>query len=450
MHKKGTRRALVGCLLGILIGTLGLGALALIGGAPLTEGLTPRLFLLIGFATITLTALWVALTLGHEHFDALERLRGRVLMLRDDDAAPLTAAEDRADEVGRLAAAMGTAVGRLRERLHAPDLHLSAIIGALDTGLVVITEQGLVSLVNGPALALLGPEHAATGTSIFASLDDRSLARAMAAARGRDDAVEATVEAVDGQRLRAKLADLGDHRGFLLSFPEAGGPRHRVHHDLSLHDRPPPIVRCGEATRLDALPVWVLDTETTGLDVAKDRIVSIGGIRLHGPRLYRAVTIDRLVNPGRPIPPLAVGVHGIGDETVAAAPAFAEIAAELRDLLGEAVVVGHNVGFDIALLRAAFAEAGVEWPEPPTLDTLQLVAALEPGRTDLDLEHIAEACGIPVTGRHTALGDCLVTANLFARLIPRLAAHGIETFGQAKAFALSAKRVVARQRAAGW
>lgn len=448
--RRGTRRALVGCLLGVLVGTLGLGVLILMGGAPLADGLTLRLFILIGFATITFTALWVAFTIGHEHFDALEGLRGRVLMVREDDAAPLTSVEDRADEVGRLATALGTVVGRLHERLHAPDLHLSAIIGALDTGLVVITEQGLVTLVNGPALALLGPEQAAPGTSIFASLDDRSLSSAMAAARERHGAIEVVLEAVDGERLRAKLADLGDHRGFLVSFPDAGGPSDRLHHDLSLHDRPPPIVGCTDATRLDALPVWVVDTETTGLDVTNDRIVSIGGVRLHGPHIYRAVTIDRLVNPGRPIPPLAVGVHGISDETVAAAPAFAAIAQELRDTLGEVVIVGHNIGFDIALLRAAFAEAGIEWPEPPTLDTLQLVAALEPGRTALDLEHIAEAYGIAVTGRHTALGDCLVTANLFARLIPRLAAHGIETFGQARTFALSAKRVVARQRAAGW
>ena len=58
-----------------------------------------------------------------------------------------------------------------------------------------------------------------------------------------------------------------------------------------------------EATLLMDLPVTVLDTETTGLDVTRDRIVSIGTVRLHGGRIYRSATFDRLVRPGIPIPP---------------------------------------------------------------------------------------------------------------------------------------------------
>ena len=84
------------------------------------------------------------------------------------------------------------------------------------------------------------------------------------------------------------------------------------------------------------------------------------------------------------------------------------------------------------------------------LCTAQLAAALDPGETTLDLEAVAARHGVAVEGRHTALGDTLVTAELFARMIPRLADRGIATFGAARDFADSARRVVARQRAAGW
>jgi DNA polymerase-3 subunit epsilon len=81
---------------------------------------------------------------------------------------------------------------------------------------------------------------------------------------------------------------------------------------------------------------------------------------------------------------------------------------------------------------------------------MPLAAALDPERTDLNLEVLAAEHGLPPEGRHTALGDALLAAGLFVRLVPLLEERGVRTFGEARAFAATARRVAALQRAAGW
>ncbi len=163
----------------------------------------------------------------------------------------------------------------------------------------------------------------------------------------------------------------------------------------------------------------MLDVETTGLDVERDRIVSIGAVRLHGSRLYSSRLLDQLVNPGIPIPERSAAIHGVTDAMVSAAPSFAQMAADVTALIAGTVVVGHNIAFDLAVLRHEARRAPPPWSEPLALDTMLLAAALEGGAArDLNLEALASRLAVDVHGRHTALGDCLVTAEIYARLFP--------------------------------
>jgi DNA polymerase III subunit epsilon len=75
-------------------------------------------------------------------------------------------------------------------------------------------------------------------------------------------------------------------------------------------------------------------------------------------------------------------------------------------------------------------EAGVSLSQP-ALDTLLLHAALHPDHDEHTLEAIAERLGVSVVGRHTALGDALVTAEVFVALLSMLRSRGIETLGEA-------------------
>ena len=205
-----------------------------------------------------------------------------------------------------------------------------------------------------------------------------------------------------------------------------------------------PVHAAAPLVGLDAI---VLDTETTGLDTRRARIVQIGAVRIATGRVCENESFVTLVNPGEPIPAVATGIHGIGDTHVAGAPRFAEAYASLREFAGDAMLIGHAIAFDVAILSAECTRAGIAFIPPPTLDTALLAEIANPGLPANDIEAIAAWLGIQVVGRHTASGDALTTARIFMELVPYLRAKGIRTRGEAEAACrkLSDARVAAGQ-----
>lgn len=201
---------------------------------------------------------------------------------------------------------------------------------------------------------------------------------------------------------------------------------------------------------LIALDVVVLDTETTGLDVRQDRIVQIGAVRLTGGRSGNLQEFERLVAPGVPIPPASARIHGIRDDDVAGSPGFAAVAAELSAFIGDAVVVGHSIHFDLAMLRHEARRHGVVWREPRALDVAFLAAGLDRELVDSSLDSLALRFGVEVSGRHTALGDARATAAVFSALLPHMQAGGIRTLGEAENLSRKSVDLIARQEQAGW
>jgi len=387
------------------------------------------------------------------HFRAFEGVRALAVVLggRGPEALPGRLAPPADDEAQRMRGAILEMAARWRAEHGHPDERLEAVLGAVGEGIVVITDQGQVSLVNGPAMARLGAHEVEVGTSVFAALSRAPLVAGMERARATGAPVSLPVELLAGGEIRITVVDLRDHGGAVLCFSGvAADERGWVDHDLRLHDRAPAPAPLTDETPLQELPVAVLDTETTGLDVNSDRIVSIGAVRLHGPQIYRRKVIDMLVNPGVPIPPRAVAVHGINDAMVAGAPPFADAVAELLPFIAGTVVVGHNIGFDLAMLRREAALAGLPWEEPPALDTLLLAMALDGAETDFNLEAVAQRLAVDVHGRHTALGDSLVSAEVYACLLPLLAERGVTTLEEARGFAEQARARLARQGVEAW
>ena len=411
---------------------------------------------------LALAALAVALFLAFRAVRAacrlqrgLEWVRTAVLNVVADRQAiiPILPDESRTPEVTMLLQALGRYQGQItRERL-APDRRLVAVLGALNSGVVVATETGQVSLVNGAAGELLGRERVRVGTSLFAALHRESVGRALAKAEGAGRTLETVVERLDGVQLQVRVTALPEGEGGIFLFPPVELREHRpgVEFDLELHDVPPDDQPLGPDTPLAELPVVVLDTETTGLAAKTDRVVSLGAVCAHGTRLFRSRMIDDLIDPGVSIPPASTAIHRITDQMVAGAPAWPAVYPDLQRLMQGRVVVGHSIPFDLTIMRHECERHGLDWEPPVFVDTLRLASLLNPALKDLDLENLARVYHIELRGRHTALGDALVTAELFFRMMPRLELQGFKTLADLLHYHCTEPvDVIATQREAGW
>jgi DNA polymerase III epsilon subunit-like protein len=127
-----------------------------------------------------------------------------------------------------------------------------------------------------------------------------------------------------------------------------------------------------------------------------------------------------LVRPAEPISRLATRIHGLRNQDVAGAPAFADISAQVATALAAPVLVAHNAHVDIGVLARKLPG----WQPPEVLDTLRLARRLLPGLPSYRLGALAGTLGLsdglPAgLSPHRAAYDALVTARLFAELATR-------------------------------
>lgn len=168
----------------------------------------------------------------------------------------------------------------------------------------------------------------------------------------------------------------------------------------------------------------VVDVETSGLSIRRDRVLQVGVVVVDGT----GEVVDRwasLVRPRRRwffrVGPTRL--HGIHRRDVARAPRLDEVFSRLLPSLDGAVFVAHNASFDLAFLRKAALEVGVDLPIEQSLCTLRLSRELDPGRS---LSHrlgaLCERYEVTLVRPHDALADADATAAVLPHL---LAAHGI-------------------------
>ena len=183
---------------------------------------------------------------------------------------------------------------------------------------------------------------------------------------------------------------------------------------------------------LSALSYTVFDTETTGLSPSGgDEIVSIGAVRIVNGRLLEHEVFEQLVNPGRSMSPEATRITGIETTMLDNEPTIDKVLPAFLQFCEDTVLVAHNAAFDMRFLRLKEEATGIRFTQP-VLDTLLLSAVIHPDFDAHALEAIAERMGVNPIGRHTALGDAIMTGEVFLRMIPLLAEQGIRTLGEAR------------------
>ena len=172
----------------------------------------------------------------------------------------------------------------------------------------------------------------------------------------------------------------------------------------------------------------VFDTETTGLHpFGGDEITSIGAVVIENGEVQRDLTYHQLVNPYRPIPRIATEITGITGEMVAGQPDVFEALRSFLDFARDSVLVAHNSDFDLNFINLKLRKFCKTKIQHNTLDTMVMGMSLYPSEPNHTLDYMCAKHSITVIDRHTALGDALITAELFLEFLYMLHKRSIKT-----------------------
>ncbi|WP_439502732.1 DUF294 nucleotidyltransferase-like domain-containing protein [Aminobacter ciceronei] len=204
------------------------------------------------------------------------------------------------------------------------------------------------------------------------------------------------------------------------------------------------------ATPLISMAATAVDTETTGLDATKARILQIGAVGIWHGKIKPERRFELLVDAGEAVPPAASRIHGITDDQLVGQPDFTAAWDRFQHFTGPRVLVGHSIGFDLAVMERECRLANLPWTKPRALCVRLLAAVANPSLADHSLDAVAAWLGVEVAGRHTALGDAFTAGKVFIALLPELRKRNVRTLGEAELACLALSRDLEAGHRAGW
>ena len=159
----------------------------------------------------------------------------------------------------------------------------------------------------------------------------------------------------------------------------------------------------------------ILDTETTGLNVNEGhRIVSIAATKIKNLKITNEI-LDELVNPERQISERSIEIHHITQEQVQNKPVFKELDDKIYNFLENAVLVGHNLEFDIKFIikSGPYTTIAHRVKNIVTIDTIYLAAGIYPHFKSYELSFLCKTLKIQTEDqkRHSAIGDSVITSR---------------------------------------
>jgi DNA polymerase-3 subunit epsilon len=190
------------------------------------------------------------------------------------------------------------------------------------------------------------------------------------------------------------------------------------------------------ATPIDQVRFVVLDSETTGLDPRKDRIITIGAIAMVDHEILIEDSFEALLKVEHNSS--AVTVHGVTRAESRAGLDEPEALDRFLKYLGDGVIVGHHINHDVETFNAGYERHFGFRMQNPSLDTMDLTLHLERdgafvGRDQIrefSLDSLCDLFHIVAHDRHTAAGDAFITALVFQRLLRLAAKHGRTTLSR--------------------
>ena len=184
------------------------------------------------------------------------------------------------------------------------------------------------------------------------------------------------------------------------------------------------------AAPIDSVRFVVLDSETTGLDPRKDRLITIGAVAMQGGEILLEDSFEAMLKVDYNTS--AVTVHGVTREESLGGMYEPEALERFLSYLKDGVIVGHHIGHDVDTFNAAYERHFGFRMQNHSLDTMALTLHLErdgafAGREEIrefSLDSLCTLFGVIPHDRHTAPGDAFMTALVFQRLLRLAGKHG--------------------------
>ena len=214
-----------------------------------------------------------------------------------------------------------------------------------------------------------------------------------------------------------------DHRA-LQAFPEAynAGKKFGVKIaygvEVDLVDEGNPIAYNLRDQALNGSEYVIFDTETTGLSAVYDSIIEIGATKMKDGEVI--ARFDKFINPGHPLSEVTTNLTSITNDMVKDAPDETVIVGEFMDFIGDDILVGHNVTFDMGFMNAALTRMGRPRLAMPVIDTLEMSRTLHSEYRNHKLDSLAKRYHIVLEHHHRADSDAETTGYLMYKLFDEL------------------------------